>query len=290
MRRGQLRSPIIWFGGKGIMANTLLDLLPDHEIYVEVFGGGASLMFAKVPKPVEVYNDLDSGLVNFFRVLRDPESFQKLYAKASLTPYSREEWNFYKEWWDEPEDAVEKAYRWYVVARMSFSGRFGTSWQHVVTYSQKGMSCAVMKWLASIEALPQIHQRLMRVQIEHQDFRTILDRYDTSNTLFYLDPPYMKETRRAGEYDHEITASDHEDLVRILLEIKGKACLSGYAHPVYLPLENAGWRRLDMETSCFAAGRTRATGIQGVGACTANQRRTESVWLSPSRSQKTLFD
>lgn len=279
-----------WFGGKNIIVTSLINLFPDHKIFVEVFGGGASVILNKVPAPVEVLNDLDSGLINFFRVLRDPEKFHRLHDKAMLTPYSREEFMHFKEWWDEPEDDVEKAYRWYVVARMSFSGRFGTSWQHVVTYSQKGMSCAVMKWLASLEALPQIHQRLMRVQIEHQDFRTILERYDTPDTLFYLDPPYVPDTRRAGKYDHEMTLEDHQDLVRILLGIKGKACLSGYAHPTYLPLENAGWKRIDMETSCFAAGRTRATGIQGKGACTANQRRIESVWLSPSRSQMTLFD
>lgn len=72
-----LRSPICWFGGKGLMVSKLLPLIPPHHIYVEVFGGGASLLFAKEPSPVEVYNDIDSGLVNFFRVLRDPEKFAR---------------------------------------------------------------------------------------------------------------------------------------------------------------------------------------------------------------------
>lgn len=285
-----LRSPIPWFGGKNLLSPTLLKLLPDHKIYVEVFGGGASLLLNKVPAQVEVYNDLDSGLVNFFRVLRDPEKFAQLREKAALTPFAREEWREFREWWDRTEDDVERAYRWYVVARMSFSGNFGSSWQHSVTLSRNGMSCAVFKWLASLEALPQIHARIMRVQIEHQDFRTILERYDTPDTLFYMDPPYVPDTRRAGQYDHEMTKEDHEDMVRIMLQLKGKVCLSGYAHPVYQPLESAGWKRLDMETSCFAAGRTRATGIQGKGSCATNQKRVETVWLSPSRSQKTLFD
>jgi len=70
---GRLRSPMWWFGGKGKMVKKLLPLIPQHKIYVEVFGGGASLLFAKEPSPVEVYNDLNSDLVNFFRVLRDPK-------------------------------------------------------------------------------------------------------------------------------------------------------------------------------------------------------------------------
>lgn len=107
------------------MVAKLLPLIPPHKIYVEVFGGGASLLFAKEPSPVEVYNDLDSGLVNFFRVLRDPGKFEKFYRKVCFTPYSREEYCFCRDTWGECKDDVERAYRWFVVARMSFSGKFG---------------------------------------------------------------------------------------------------------------------------------------------------------------------
>ena len=90
----ELRSPVRWYGGKGNMVKKLLKLIPEHKIYVEVFGGGASLLFAKEPSPIEIYNDIDEGLVNFFRVLRDPEKFGKFYAKAVLTPYSRAEFYY----------------------------------------------------------------------------------------------------------------------------------------------------------------------------------------------------
>jgi DNA adenine methylase len=286
-----MRSPIWYFGGKGKMVKNLLPLIPPHKIYVEVFGGGASLLFAKKPSPVEVYNDIDSDLVNFFRVLRDPEKFEQFYRKAVLTPYSREEYCFCRETFQECQDDIERAYRFFVTARMSFSGRILHGWSFTVTDSSRGMAGAVSKWLSCLDGLPDIHERLMRVQIEHDDFRKIIPRYDTADTFFYLDPPYVPDTRRSGEYAHEMTLDDHRELVEMLLAIKGKAMLSGYRHEVYEPLERAGWQRIDYETACHAVGRTRGTGILGEGAARAKQPRVESVWLSPNaQAQRASHD
>src|SRR6478672_667342 len=71
----RLRSPITWFGGKGLLARKIVPLFPPHHCYVEPFCGGASCLFAKSPSPVEVVNDVDGDIVNFFRVLRDPGKF-----------------------------------------------------------------------------------------------------------------------------------------------------------------------------------------------------------------------
>jgi len=278
----RLRSPITWFGGKGMMVNKLLKLIPDHKVYVEAFGGGASLLLAKAPSPVEVYNDIDSGLVSFFRVLRDKDKFQEFYEKVCLTPYSREEFYYCRGTWEQCEDDVERAYRWFVVARMSFSGDFGHGWSFKVTHSCRGMASSCSAWLSMIDKLPDIHERIMRVQIEHKDFRDLIQIYDTEETFFYLDPPYVPETRRGGKYRHEMTSNDHEDLVEILLNIKGKAMLSGYINNIYNRLEDAGWTRYDFETTCSATGRTRYTKILGDGSALEKCRRVESVWLSPN--------
>jgi len=272
----------MWFGGKGNLAKRILPYFPEHKIYVEPFGGGASLLFAKEPSPVEVYNDIDSGLVNFFRVLRDSEKFEKFYRLVSLTPYSREEYYFCRDTWESCEDDIERAYRWYVVARMSFSGRFGCDWSHAVTYTSRNMSGAVSKWLSIIDMLPEIHQRIMRVQIEHKDFRDILVDYDTPDTLFYCDPPYVHSTRKAGGYKHEMTDDEHKELVELLLKLKGKVILSGYQNEIYLPLEQAGWQRIDFPTVCHAAGKTRQTKILGEGTAKEKQPRIESIWISPN--------
>jgi len=282
MKGGLLRSPIIWFGGKGNMVAKLLKFVPSHRIYVEVFGGGASLLFAKKPSPVEVYNDIDSGLVNFFRVLRDKEKFQKFYEKVYLTPYSREEYNYCNHTWEDCEDDVERAHRWFVVARQSFAGRFGNGWGFDVTTSTRGMAKECSAWLNTIEGLPLIHQRLRTVQIEHKDFRDLIRTYDTKDTFFYLDPPYVPETRRDGKYKHEMTNEDHEDLVEMLLNIKGKAMLSGYVNRIYKKLEDEGWIRHDFETACHAVGRTRQIRVLGEGSALEKHKRVESIWLSPN--------
>jgi DNA adenine methylase len=281
MRR--LRSPIQYIGGKGNLVSKLLKLIPPHRLYVEVFGGGASLLFAKEPSPVEVYNDIDSLLVNLFRVLRDEEKFEKFYRKVFFTPYSREEFYRCRDTLNEEDDEIEKAYKFFVIARMSFSGKIkSNSWSYALTSSYRGMAGKCSSWISTIELLPEIHARLMRVQIENDDFRKIIERYDTPNTLFYLDPPYVLETRKQKLYKYEMFIEDHKDLVNLLINIKGKAILSGYYHPVYSPLEEVGWKRIDIETACHAAGRTRASKILGKGSATQKVPRVESIWLSPN--------
>ncbi len=285
----RLRSPIIWFGGKGNMVDKILPLLPPHKIYVEPFGGGASILLAKPPSEIEVYNDLNSDLVNFFRVLRDKDKFEQFYQKVCLTPYSREEYNYCKNTWENVDDEIERAYRWFVVARMSFSGNFGASWKYNVTSSSKKMSKTVADWLSIIDMLPEICERLMQVQIENNDFRKILQTYDTPETLFYMDPPYVPETRKSGEYKHEMTLEDHEELVNILLNLKGMVVLSGYNHECYKPLEDNGWIKHEYKTACSAAGRTRQTGILGKGAATKMQPRTEVIWRNPAAVKQTTI-
>ena len=292
---GKLSSPIQWFGGKGLLASKIIQFFPLHEVYVEPFGGGASCLLAKPPSQIEVYNDLDSGLVNFWRVVRDPEKFEQLYRKIALTPYSRQEFSDCLATWEGTEDVIERAFRWFIVARMSFSGAFGTganSWSHWVGMSRRSMAGAVSRYLSAIDWLPEVHKRLMRVQIEHQDFRTILKRYNSPVTLFYLDPPYVHGTRGAQRYDVELQDKDHEEMVDVCRQLKGKIVLSGYPNPLYQErLEDEGkWYRHDFTTSCYAAGRTKASGLQGEFSATDNQARTESLWISPSARAQRAFE
>lgn len=276
------RSPIIWFGGKGMMLAKLLPLLPSHKIYAEAFGGGGSMLFGKDPAPVEIYNDLNSGLVNFFRVLRDPDRAAKLHFLANATPMSREEYDHCRATWRQCEDDVERAYRWFVVARMSFAGRFGGSWGLSVASSNRGMAQSTSKWISTHAMLGEAHHRLMRVQIEHVDFRRFIEHYDSRETLFYLDPPYVLSTRKSGGYEHELTEEDHADLVKLVLNSQGMFLLSGYPNDLYKPLEKAGWQRREFETFCNSVGRTAAAGLKGTGVMREEHKRTECVWISPN--------
>lgn len=269
-----MRSPIQWYGGKGQMVGKLLPLLPAHHVYVEPFGGGAAVLFAKHPAPVEVFNDVHSGLINFYRVLRDPEQFATFARLAQLTPYSREEWTACAATWEATADPVDRAWRWFVGIRQCFNGRAG--WQMSVTESYGGAAHSVARWLAAVDRLPEAHARLQTVQVEHADWRRIFDQYDTSATLFYCDPPYVQETRAAQRYAYELTAADHQDLVARLLTVRGMVVVSGYAHAVYTPLEAAGWQRIDIVTAAHTV-RTR-----GDGAGRRNAERVETVWRNPA--------
>jgi len=267
------------------MLKTLLPLIPSHRIYVEVFGGAAHLLFAKSPSPIEVYNDLDRGLVGFFKVLRDPEKAEQLMRLLELTPYSRAEYYEYRDTWETIEDDVERARRWFTVANQSFSAIFGRSWSFNVSASCKGVGRRVSQWQTSIARIQPAVERLRYVQVECRDFRFILKHYDTPETFFYCDPPYVMDTRRGGGYHHEMCDDDHRNMVDMLLKLEGKAILSGYTHPIYAPLEQMGWSHIEYSVACSSIGKTRTSGRQGDGSC-KNDYRTETVWINPAAQRE----
>jgi len=270
------------------MQTKILPTLPSCKRYCEPFGGGASILLAREPVEVETYNDVNPALGDFFRVIADPELFEQFYRRVSPLPYSRALYNECRETWRDEPDRIKRAAKWFVVARQSFSGCFGSGWGSTKMGCCAGVAQEPHKWMGAIDRLPEIHARLQRVQIECADWRTILDRYDTPETLFYCDPPYMHGTRRGGKYQHEMRDADHAELVDCLLAVKGKVALSGYPNETYAPLDDAGWTRHTWHTSCNAAGRTRGSGLQGKGTATAKQPRTECLWVK-GYDRKELF-
>jgi len=277
------RKPFTWYGGKGFMIAKIVPLIPPHKTWVEVFGGSAAITFAKAPSPVEIYNDIDSGLVNFFRVLRDPQKSVELQRLLELTPYSREE--FYHcvgTWNNEPNDVI-RAYKWFVVARMAFAGDFRRgNWGYDRETSSRGMAACVSKWRSAIERLPDMQQRIASLQVDHVDFRKCIRNYDSPQTCFYCDPPYTQDSRRVKKiYRHELSDDDHRDLIDILLNIEGMAILSGYENDIYAELLKHGWSRLEFKTVCYAHGRTRTSKIHGKGAALKHAPRTECIWMNP---------
>lgn len=275
------RAPFTWYGGKGNMIAKLLPLVPPHRTYVEPFCGAASMLFAKPVAEVETINDIDSGVAGFFRVLRDHhEEFMRL---ARLSEYWRELWRECKAEWKNEPDPVRRAWRWWVVAATSFSGNWGSSLSTSVTLCRCGMASTCNSLQTRVEdVLPLCIERLRRVQVENADALTVIRRYCTEDGFCYCDPPYVGETRCNGEvYKHEAMGTDfHAELVEVLLAAPGAVMLSGYAHPVYDPLVEAGWKRHDFETACHAAAKTRKTGLLGAGSALAKQARTETVWLN----------
>jgi DNA adenine methylase len=262
------RAPFSRYGGKYYMLSTILPLLPPHEIWVEAFCGAAWVTMAKRPAPVEVINDLDDGIVNFYRVLRDPVLMPQLQEALEMTPYARAEYILCRDTWRAQTDGLEKARRWYVTVRQSVVGNIGnTGW----SYATGGES--VKRWQRTIEGLQAVHERLRFVQVEHRDWRPLLEFWNKPSVLLYCDPPYVLSTRVAGaKYAHEMSDADHRDLVARLLDFRGRVLLSGYRHPMYAPLVENGWRCLDIDQAAHSTGSTKA--------CQIKQMRTESLWLN----------
>ncbi len=299
-----LHSPLTWFGGKGHLARHIVPLLPPHECYVEPCAGAAAVFWWKPRAPLETLNDLAGDVVQFYRVLRDPAAFERFRLLAELTPYAREEFEDCRRACHDAEDAVARAWAWFVSVRQAFGGATGagagdatrTGWRYSVGAGTAAtgtagaapaagswgynatnangtrVSSAVRKYLGVVERLPEIHQRLQGVQIECGDWRRILAAYGHAGTCVYMDPPYVWETRRGDKkYAHEMTLEEHHALTAALLASPAMVVLSGYRHAgVHGPLEEAGWERTDIDVPISAAR-------QRVGL-----RRIESVWRNPA--------
>jgi len=236
-----------WYGGKYSHLDFILPNLPNGEKhFCDVFGGSAAVLINRKPSPLETYNDLDSELVNFFSILRS--DFDELVRQIGLTPFSREE--LVKACAAQPNlSEMERARRFYVRARQTRTGLAQTSsegrWAHCRLTSRAGMAGAVSRWLGAVDGLPEIAQRLLRVQIENVPAVEIISRYDTDETLFYLDPPYVHESRGdKNAYGNEMTNWDHIQLGEILRNIKGRAVISGYRTKLYDEIFKS-WNRID---------------------------------------------
>jgi len=278
-----MRSPIWYYGGKGNMTAKLLQLVPEGgRPYVEPYCGGASLFFAREPAPVEVLNDLNEEIVNLFRCFQDRHTFEELRHRIMYTLYARSE--FIKALQVGPDaDSVKRAWATFVKFNMCISGAPESpgTWGRTFT-STRGMSARNSSWIAKLTLLDAFRWRLMMAQIDCRDAIEVIKYWDNDEAVFYIDPPYVHDTRaRKSVYSIEPGIDHHRNLVETILQCKGAVVLSGYAHEVYLPLEHAGWERIDIKTSCHAAGRGRGTGMQGAGAATAKAPRVETVWRNP---------
>lgn len=232
-----------WYGGKYSHLDWILPLLPRTQHYCEPFGGSAAVLINREPAPVETYNDLDSELVNFFRVLRNQK--EALIEAIGLTPFSREEFELAITEPTHDLAELERARRFFVRARQVRTGLAQKAssgrWAHCLLTSRAGMAGAVSRWLGSVEDLGEIAQRLLRVQIEHAPALEVIRRYDSAETLFYCDPPYPHASRGdKNAYAYEMTDNQHRELAEVLRSVKGKVALSSYQSELMSELYQ-GW-------------------------------------------------
>ncbi len=255
-----------WYGGKYSHLAWLLPLLPECHHYVEPFAGSAAVLLNREPSPVETYNDIDGEITNFFRVLRDHKDH--IVEQIGLTPFSREE--FYRAVSDEPPQTdLERARRFFVRARQVRTGLAQTAslgrWANCKNTSRAGMSGVVSRWLGSVAMLPEIAERLLRVQIENRPALEIISLYDDKGTLFYCDPPYVHASRGDSKaYAHEMSDTEHIKFGKAISRLRGKAAISGYRCDLMDTLYK-GWRLVESkEKTCHSV----------------KQSRTEALWMN----------
>jgi DNA adenine methylase len=248
------------------MSKRIIQHFPEHRIYLEPFGGGASVLLNKPPVEVEVYNDLDLRITRLFRVLR--EQGETFLSKARLIPYSQVEFetaSTYPPGASDLDMAICDFVRW----RQSFGGK-GSSWSYTTSRSRGGMAGDVNAWWTAIDCLPEVINRIRRVQILCQSAFEAIPRFDHPEGLIYCDPPYVQSTRELHSrrvYHAEMDDAEHRELAKLLKRCKSKIALSGYPSLLYDELYE-GWRLVTFGIANHAAG-----GDQ-------KARETECLWLN----------
>jgi DNA adenine methylase len=218
--------------------NDLLPLIPVTRIYVEAFGGGGSVLLNRPRSEIEVYNDLDGELVNLFRVLREPDDYLDFRKRISLTPYSRAEFEAAIRP-DGSDGRAARAARFYTALNQSVSGKRLAS---AGDWSRNRTVNNAEGWFRRQDTLDAVVDRVRTVQLECRDALDIIREWDTPETTFYLDPPYVLDTRGGNKYYAVEPGDDfHHALVAELQKVEGSVVLSGYAHPIYYPLIRSGW-------------------------------------------------
>ncbi len=245
--------------------------MPPHLHYVEPYFGGGSVLFAKDPEGVsEVVNDINRELTNFWYMLQDRWACQQFQRIVELTPFSEVEYKKACEYENTHGDMVEAAVKFFVRCRQSLAGRMDTFATLSRTRTRRGMNEQASAWLTAIEGLPAVHTRLKRVVILNRGALEVIRQQDGKDTLFYLDPPYLPETRESKDvYDHEMSVDQHAELLETISSIQGKFMLSGYKSRLYSEYASLfNWKLHEFDLPNNAAGGE------------TKQRMTECLWTN----------
>ena len=262
---GVPRPVLRWHGGKWLLAPWIISHFPAHQVYVEPFGGAASVLMRKERSYAEVYNDLDQSVVGLFRVLRSDRAADLVEA-LRLTPFARVE---FAEAYQPCEDPVEAARRLVIRSFMGFGSNGHNKLTGFRANSNRSGTTPAHDWVNYPDSLAMVVDRLSGVTIENKDARAIMTQHDGEQTLHYVDPPYVMETRsdEGADYAHELSDDDHKEILTFLRGLRGMVVLSGYPHPLYDEALH-DWHRVERDALADGA-----------------KKRTEVLWINQSASK-----
>lgn len=268
------RPVLRYFGGKWMLAPWIISQFPPHKVYVEPFGGAASVLMRKPRSYAEVYNDMDGDVVNLFRVLRNRAHALELEYRLRLTPFAREEFD---DAYMPPSDPIDHARRLIIRAFMGF-GSDGHNMESGKTgfraNSNRSGTTPAHDWANFPDEILRFSDRLASVCIENRDAQEVMLQQDSEETLHFVDPPYVHETRGAKHgYRFEMTNDDHKSLCEFLKGLSGMVILCGYHNPIYDRLD---WDYIEREAHADGA-----------------RDRIEVLWMNhaaiKAQAQQSLF-
>lgn len=221
-----LRAPFKYSGSKFSNLKIILENLPYNKSYIEVFGGSGVVLLNRRLSETECFNDRYSGVVAFYRCIRNDLKLKQLLDRLHLTIPSREEWQWCKDTWEcDWLDDVERAARWYYMMQLSFSGIGRTFGRETKTRNQ------YTRIRNSLALFPYVHERFKNVMVDNQDWRDCIHDYDRPEAVFYLDPPYIDSHQ--GSYSCNMSIEDHREMLNTIFNSKGFFALSGYPNEIY---------------------------------------------------------
>ena len=246
-----MKTPISYYGGKQTLSPIILELIPEHKIYCEPFLGGAAVYFAKKPSKVEVINDTNSELINFYEVVKT--DFTALEREIAITLHSRTKHRQAQVIYANPDmfDRIKRAWAVWMLANISY----GCKLDGVFGYDRSGTAS---KKLANKRKgfTEEYAIRLQNTQIECCDALRIIRSRDTEETFFYIDPPYVGADQ--GHYDG-YSQEDFDALLALLEEIKGKFLLSSYRNATLKEcVKRNGWYSLEIDMACSMTNRAQS--------------------------------
>lgn len=268
-----LKAPFGYQGGKQRSVKEIIPRLPCRAGYIEPFGGSGSVLLAKAPCALEVFNDAYSGVTDFYTCIRDQALLDRLIERLELTLHSREEFVTYKATWKGCADIVERAARWYAMNQYSFACK-RDCW---------GRSLSGPRFAGRVQRalplFPQIHERMKNVTIENRDAFLLIREYDHPDHVFYLDPPYIDSN--TSIYETEPDYNYHRDMLEwIFTKSRGFYAVSGYANRLYdsFPWDNRHtWRAFVSSASIRNSTANQKNGVVGV-----RHHVVETLWIKES--------
>ena len=214
-----MKTPITYYGGKQTLLKYLLPLIPEHRLYCEPFFGGGAVFFAKPKSDVEVINDINGEVINFFKVIKT--KFPELQKEIQSTLHSRELYKKAMIIYNNPErySDVKRAWALWVATNQGFAGMIG-SWGFGKDDSKEAALANKRDAFTK-----DYENRLTRVQVENNSAIKVINRCDDKETFIYADPPYINSAQ--GHYKG-YSENDYRELLNALSKVKGKFLLSSY--------------------------------------------------------------